>query len=424
MAHPAAAAGYDHGPGLTLRLPRLTVQSIGRGLVALAMLAVAVVFTEPAPVDLVMLAVIVMVPFMGLVRITRGLAVIAAVSLVPVAAAFIGVLQAIEMKTALTHTAVTLFLVAGALVIAAFVMASPLRHARLVMSAYTVGAVVTAALGIAGYLGLFPGAFELFTKFSRASGTFKDPNVFGPYLVLPVLYLLTRLLDGSTRFKPVLAAAAGVLALGVLFSVSRGAWFCLAFGVALTAALLFMTAETPAARARIVISTVAAAIGVAAIVVVALQFDNVASLIADRATLTQSYDEGPEGRFGGQQKAKALILANPLGIGAQQFGVFYHLEEAHNVYLSMFMNAGWLGGLLFIVIVLGTLAVGLAASFRRAPTQPLLIAAFAAFAGHAAEGLIIDLDHWRHFHLLMALVWGLSLWREPVAARWVHRNEK
>jgi hypothetical protein len=25
------------------------------------------------------------------------------------------------------------------------------------------------------------------------------------------------------------------------------------------------------------------------------------------------------------------------------------------------------------------------------------------------EGIIIDLDHWRHFYLLMALVWGLML---------------
>jgi len=389
------------------------VKSLGRWLVALAMLTSAVVFTEPAPVDLVMLAVIAVLPIVGLVRITRGLVAIAALSLIPVAAAFFGVLQAIDPKEALIHTAVTLFLVGCSVTIAAFVMAAPERHAHLVMRTYTLAAVGTATLGIAGYLNLFPGASDLFTKFSRASGTFKDPNVFGPFLVLPILYLLSRLLDSRSRFKIVSLGAVGVLALGVLFSVSRGAWVCLLVGVLVATSLFYATARDAAQRARIVISTVLAGLGVVTVIVVALQFEDVSQLIAERATLTQSYDEGPEGRFGGQVKAKALILANPLGIGAQQFGAFYHLEEAHNVYLSMFMNAGWLGGLMFIVIVLGTIVMGFVASLRRSATQPLLIAAFAAFVGHAAEGFVIDLDHWRHFHLLMALVWGLSLWREP-----------
>ena len=33
----------------------------------------------------------------------------------------------------------------------------------------------------------------------------------------------------------------------------------------------------------------------------------------------------------------------------------------------------------------------------------------AAFAGLAAEGMIVDTDHWRHFYVIMGLVWGLML---------------
>jgi hypothetical protein len=33
------------------------------------------------------------------------------------------------------------------------------------------------------------------------------------------------------------------------------------------------------------------------------------------------------------------------------------------------------------------------------------------------EGLVIDLDHWRHFYLLMALVWGLMLSGTPAAEK-------
>ena len=45
----------------------------------------------------------------------------------------------------------------------------------------------------------------------------------------------------------------------------------------------------------------------------------------------------------------------------------------------------------------------------RTLTQPLFLVVYACFVGHAIEGYLIDLDHWRHFWLLMALIWGLML---------------
>jgi len=30
------------------------------------------------------------------------------------------------------------------------------------------------------------------------------------------------------------------------------------------------------------------------------------------------------------------------------------------------------------------------------------------FVGEAFEGLIVDTDHWRHFFLVLGLVWGLG----------------
>jgi hypothetical protein len=40
-------------------------------------------------------------------------------------------------------------------------------------------------------------------------------------------------------------------------------------------------------------------------------------------------------------------------------------------------------------------------------TQPLFLIVFAALAGNIIEGYLIDTDHWRHFYLLMGVVWGL-----------------
>ena len=42
------------------------------------------------------------------------------------------------------------------------------------------------------------------------------------------------------------------------------------------------------------------------------------------------------------------------------------------------------------------------------PWQSYLIAAYACFVGEACEGLIVDTDHWRHFFLLLGMIWGLT----------------
>ena len=412
----------------TVGLPPRRGDSLGgvlsRGVVALAMLTSGVVFTEPAPVDLLMLAAMVALVAFGDIRITRGLAMFAGIMLIPLAAAFLAVLNAIDMAAAARHTAVTLFLFACTITMAAFVMAAPERHLRLILKTYTIAAVLAAVLGIAGYLGLFPGAAELFTKFDRAAGTFKDPNVFGPFLVAPFVYLLACLVDPAHRWKLVIAAAAAVLALGVLLSVSRGAWMCLALAVVLFAILQFLTAGTEREKLRIIVATALVVLGTMLVIMIALQFDAVSNLINHRASLTNDYDVGPEGRFGGQQKAKALIIENPFGLGSQQFGVYFHIEEAHNVYLTKFLNAGWLGGFLYLLIVLATVAYGFAHALRRNATTPLFQAIYATFVGHAVLGYVIDLDHWRHFNLLLGLVWAIMLVRgEAPASRIVPQHQ-
>ena len=149
--------------------------------------------------------------------------------------------------------------------------------------------------------------------------------------------------------------------------------------------------------------------------VVATQIDGVGRLLEERAQLSQSYDEGPEGRFGGHEKAKRLILDNPLGIGAGTFTEVHHHEDVHNVYLSMFLNAGWLGGLLFILMCALTSIYGLRHAFKRTASQPLFVIALAAFIGNVVEGFVIDIDHWRHFYLLMALVWGMMIGDRRIA---------
>jgi hypothetical protein len=76
--------------------------------------------------------------------------------------------------------------------------------------------------------------------------------------------------------------------------------------------------------------------------------------------------------------------------------------------MQAFLVYGWIGGATYFALVLVTLGIGLRAALVPAPWQVYLIAAYAAFAGEAMEGFIVDTDHWRHFFLILGLVWGLT----------------
>jgi hypothetical protein len=45
--------------------------------------------------------------------------------------------------------------------------------------------------------------------------------------------------------------------------------------------------------------------------------------------------------------------------------------------------------------------------FFRTPWQPMYHAIYAAYVGTIAESAIIDIDHWRHYFLILGLLWGL-----------------
>ena len=382
-------------------------RSLGRLSVVLAVAASGVVFSEPAPVDLLMMGLVVLLPLACLQRYAPGMMLQLLLWLACGAGALIAASVSREIGESARHTAISFYLYAMFLVLAGFVALDPGRHTRLILNAWVTAALVAAGAGLVGYFQLAPGAFELFTRYGRVAGTFKDPNVIGPFLVPAVLYLGHRILHRETRWPLVDLLGLAVLVLALLLSFSRGAWFNLAVAALVYGGLALLTLATAEARARLLSIALLGVALAAAAIVAALQIEDVAKLLAERSTLTQGYDVGPQGRFGGQEKAIGLILTHPLGLGAKQFAAYYHPEDVHNVYLSMFLNAGWLGGLFYIAAVATTLYAGLAHVLRGTPTRPLFLVAYAALAATVLEGMVIDTDHWRHFYVLLALVWGL-----------------
>ncbi|MCH9807692.1 MAG: O-antigen ligase family protein [Alphaproteobacteria bacterium] len=383
------------------------VHQASLALVWLAIATSGIVFSEPAPVDALTMGLIVLLPVIGLVAISEGLLTYLSLWLAAAAGGLVASVFAADMRDATVFTVISLYLYLASFVFGAFVAKRPQEHTRLILNAWTVAAGVAAVSGLIGYFSLLPGAYELFTKFGRAAGTFKDPNVFGPFMVAPLLYLLHLVLTRPLRGAVLPLLLAGLLVLATLLSFSRGAWINLALGVLVYGYLAFVTAPTTRQRERIVALLALGLVMFAGLITVAVQFEPVSKLLAERATLQQSYDVGPQGRFAGQAKALGLAAENPLGIGAHTFTSVHHQEDVHNVYVSVFLNSGWLGGSAYCLLVLLTIGIGFLHLLKASPVRPLFIVLYAAFCSTAFEGLVIDTDHWRHFYLLMGLIWGL-----------------
>lgn len=375
--------------------------------VAGAMAASAIVFSEPAVADVLMAAVIVGLPLLGVTRFGQGSILNLVTWLVLVSLGLAACAVSTTFATAVTHQIVTLFLALGAFVLAGYVAADPVPRFRLVMTCYVVGCLIAAAAALAGYFQLVPSAHDLFTSYGRARGTFKDPNVLGAALAPAIAFTVWTALRQPMRHALLAAVASLPLFLALLLSFSRGAWASAAVSLVLVVWLSLVTSRRAADFRRLIAVAAAGTIALAAIIGAALELEAVERLFQERASLGQSYDEGPDGRFGGQAKAVGLILDHPFGIGTHTFRDTYHAEEAHNVYLSQFLNAGWIGGTLYAISVFGTLAAGFYAMRRRTALQGPIVIATAAFAGLVFEGFVIDTDHWRHFFIVMALVWGL-----------------
>ena len=401
----ASAPEFYSAAPRSLAIRRSTLAGL---FVAVATALSTIVFSEPAIADALMAAVIGLLPVLGVLKFGKAAFFNFAAWLAIFALGFAATMLSTTFSTAVIHQLVTLFLAAGAFIIAGYVAEDPEPRAKLVLSCYVIACLIATAAALVGYFRLVPSAYELFTNYDRARGTFKDPNVYSAAVAPAIVTVVWVMLRGRPLHALIAAAVALPLVIGLLVSFSRGAWISTFLSVAILAGFVLFRSRRATDFNRFGKVSIIGIAGLMCALAMATQLDQVRDLLSQRANLDQSYDEGPNGRFGGQQKARALIVEHPFGIGTHTFRDTYHHEEPHNVYLTMFLNAGWLGGMLYVVTVIATLYVGFRTALQRTRIQGPAVIAFASFAGLAFEGFVIDSDHWRHFFLMAGLIWGLA----------------
>lgn len=365
------------------------------------------VLFEPSPYELSFLAVLplALIAGIGIYRSTFGLFAVM-VGFTPFALIAVFQVRYGSVTDALIFSLVTVFLMVTSYFVANYVADATEKRMRIVMGAYTAVAVISAIIGTLAYLGLMPGA-DLFTRYGRAKAAFNDPNVFGPFLVLPAMYALQKVLLSSRR-KAILAGAVYmILFVGVFASFSRAAWGHFAASSVIVLVLVFWLESTARDKVRIMIMSLVGAAMLLVALAGLLSIPQVSSLFEQRAA-GQNYDSGETGRFGRQGYAFELALDNPLGLGPGQFRNLRIIEEPHNVYVSVIHVYGWGGAAFYYLLVILTLWKGLAALTRPSPYRLMMIPLVATFTMLAGESMIIDSDHWRHYYLVAGLIWGVA----------------
>ena len=393
--------------------PRLRTESLRGALLWLTGFSGAFVFIEPSPYEFV-------ATIAGLVFLLLGMSVRPALAplLLLLVLMNIGYAVAVvpvsDQSKPVTWVFVSAFLAATAIFYAAVVGTNTQWRLSLLLRGYLASAFVASLAALIGYFHLLGSVSDLLVLYGRARGTFNDPNVLGAFLILPMLLLFQRAMAGRYMVRSALVLP--VLLAALFLTFSRGAWAQLVLAGTVLMALTFITSRSAHERLRIVFVAMAGILAITVLVTALLSVGEVSQLFSERAALEQDYDTGRFGRFGRYGLGTDIALEHPLGIGPLQFWLLF-VEDPHNSLLNAFLSGGWLAGFCYLALAVVTIVMSTRFLFVRTPWQPIYHAIYAAYVGTIAESAIIDIDHWRHYFLILGLLWGLmAASRQYVAA--------
>ncbi|MFV1982868.1 MAG: O-antigen ligase family protein [Thiohalomonadales bacterium] len=269
-------------------------------------------------------------------------------------------------------------------------------------------AILTASVGILAYFRLIPGS-ELFLYEGRASGTFKDANVFGPFLVPVALYLFSKLTGTPRRHIWRQLFLFLLIIFGILLSFSRGAWANLIISMFIYILLRLVLRPSLAEVLRLGFLSGIVSLITVALVTWAIFTPELNELFLERAKLLQTYDVEYGGRFSSLFVALDKSFEYPLGVGPGLSSSILS-TEAHDLYIQVLIETGWLGLISFSTFIIYSLVRSIRFCFSRPEVGDSYIVIVASFIGLLLESLVIHNIHWRHLYLLLAMLWGPMLY--------------
>ena len=369
------------------------------------MLAVSFfVYVEPAPVDLIFAIALI---FFTRTRLFAVIGVVPLFILLLVYnfGGFMSFLQAPQQPKAVMFIITSSYMAITSVVFALYVTVDPVKHVRIIGIGWIFGAVIASLWGIVDYFNL-PAPLPLQVLPGRATGYFKDPNVFSTYLIFPIVLMLQTLILKQSKHPVFLGLSLFICVMGLFLSFSRGAWASFVAATGMMLALTFFLCGDHRLRTRLVLFTIGGFIVAALTFMFLMNIPDIRTMFVERFALVQYYDAGETGRFGNQLRSLPDLAARPFGYGPLVFRTIYG-QDPHNTFLNAFASYGWFGGITYALLVISTVIVGLKSVFSKTPWQPMAIAVFCPLISTILQGVQIDTEHWRHFYWMLGMMWGL-----------------
>lgn len=356
---------------------------------ALAVLG-QLVLVEPAPVDVALSVLGLVLILLGLRLSFVGLSVAIAylaLSCVPL------ILNHVTTGYAASYMYIEAYLIFTALVLYGILTRWPTTQELLVRWVSRAAAVVSVAIILADRLRVGPRWMYRDDNRFRIKGAFKDPNVLGPYLVLPVIYFL----EYEKGWRRLWAVPPLVL---LLLTYSRGAFVAIALAIAVLIVGRRLAGMKGSLRALLAVVALGAALFMVG------QITGVAEPVSQKLEIRARYQSYDARRFDILRQSVDSGLDNPLGLGAGEFRSEFGLS-AHDLFLGKWVDAGLVPALM----ITGVLLLAIIRSFRatRRYDDRLSFVLFATLCGQALTSTTIYSHHWRHLWMLVVI--ALARWR-------------
>jgi O-antigen ligase len=272
------------------------------------------------------------------------------------------------------------------------------RAMRMVLVGYLVSAAVNGLAAILSFLGISMPISVVYYSI-RGIGFFKDPNVYGAFVVLAPLWCADQAIrrpPSLIRTMPLLLLV-GLLGIAAMLSQSRAVWVNLAFS-GLVYLLLLLRRGSLIHIVRFFVLAMAALLTA----ILVLRFLGLGDVFIRRSQ-SHGYDES---RFNIQGRGALAGLSHPIGVGPGGW------PNAHSLYVRTLAEHGILG-LAALGLLIGGLVVPLTQRTLREPIKNQVLpdpVVLAWIGGQLVNSLVIDSIHWRHLWTVLGLAWASLEW--------------
>ena len=367
-----------------------------------------IVFIEPAPYDVIGIALFVAFFSLGLkipVNIRTGVTLLGVFILCNILAS----VAAYDPTITLRSLAVRFYMGISWIFFVCLIYENPRLVLETIWSGYTVAAVLCVLVGIAGFYELTPYTDQLI-EFRRVRALFKDPNLYGPFLVPVALYTFSRL-EVVNGYKIALFGGLFVfISYGILIGFSRGSWINYVLSLTLYTGLRFASRQSTSEFKRLLGIVALGVCLVIIFIIIAASTDKIREMIEIRFQV-QSYDVMQGGRLSNQRLILSEALVRPLGVGAYLSEMLFY-RAPHNIYLHVLIESGWIGAIAYYSFIIVTIKKSYKFCFAPTNIQRSYTTAFVCIIGILAQSFFIDSTHWRHMYLLFAMLWAPALFWE------------